>query len=160
MVTRINSHAHQQADEDYDFSVPWEIVDSHPASAPQDDTEQHKKRYHQPPPFIILHLNLTPPQPRPQPPQTLDKALPPRHHQMGRSPRILQAHVVRPRHLHRRHSHRAQRPVPISRALASHARQRALRFRNRPIRPLQHPDHRALDPIPARRGAPRTLRRR
>jgi hypothetical protein len=46
MVTRINSRAHQRSnEEEYDFVVPWEIVDSHPAEGIAADTEQHKKRY-------------------------------------------------------------------------------------------------------------------
>jgi hypothetical protein len=42
----MNSRAHQRANDDqYDFAVPWEIVDSHPAEGIAADTEQHKKRY-------------------------------------------------------------------------------------------------------------------
>lgn len=41
MVTRWNSRAHR-AEADYDFDVPWEYIDSHPAQT--DDTEQHRNR--------------------------------------------------------------------------------------------------------------------
>jgi tellurite resistance protein TehA-like permease len=43
MVTRLNSRAHQ-ADDSYDFSVPWAIADADGADQAA-DTEQHKKRH-------------------------------------------------------------------------------------------------------------------
>jgi tellurite resistance protein TehA-like permease len=48
MVTRTKTHAHQPGNEDgYDLSIPWTLVDTHPADSPTADTEQHKRRHGQ-----------------------------------------------------------------------------------------------------------------